>query len=74
MLAYSDALNHFKIEGAAIKVKKEELITLPTPFIAFTQIHGGTFSLVKNLTDNTIEWLDTQKGWINDKLEEFTKS
>jgi hypothetical protein len=53
MLAYSDALNHFKIENAAVRIEQKDLITLPTPFIAFSQIHGGTFSVVKNLTDNT---------------------
>ena len=74
MLAYADALNHFKIENAAIKIKQEDLITLPTPFIAFSQIHGGTFSVVKNITESTIEWFDTHKGWVNDKLEEFTKT
>jgi uncharacterized membrane protein len=74
MLAYSDALNHFKIENAAIRIKQEDLITLPTPFIAFSQIHGGTFSVVKNITKNTIEWFDTQKGWVKDKLEDFTKT
>jgi uncharacterized membrane protein len=74
MLAYADALNHFKIENAAVRIKQEDLITLPTPFIAFSQIHGGTFSVVKNLTENTIEWFDTQKGWVNEKLEEFTKT
>lgn len=74
MLAYSDALNHFKIENAAVRISQEDLITLPTPFIAFSQVHGGTFSVVKNLTENTIEWFDTQKGWVKDKLEEFTKT
>lgn len=74
MLAYADALNHFKIENAAIRIKQEDLITLPTPFIAFSQMNGGTFSVVKSLTENTIEWFDTQKGWVNDKLEEFTKT
>ena len=74
MLAYADALNHFKIDNAAIRITQEDLITLPTPFIAFSQVHGGTFSVVKNLTENTIEWFDTQKGWVIDKLEEFTKT
>jgi uncharacterized membrane protein len=74
MLAYADALNHFKIENAAIRIKQEDLITLPTPFIAFSQVHYGTFSVVKNITESTIEWLDTQKGWINSKLEDFTKT
>ncbi len=74
MLAYSDALNHFKIENAAVRITQEDLITLPTPFVAFSQIHGGTFSVVKNLTDSTIEWFDTQKGWVKDKLEDFTKN
>jgi ABC-type bacteriocin/lantibiotic exporter with double-glycine peptidase domain len=74
ILAYADALNHFKIENAAIRIKQEDLITLPTPFNAFSQTHGGTFSVVKNITENTIDWFDTQKGWVNDKLEEFTKT
>jgi uncharacterized membrane protein len=74
MLAYSDALNHFKIENAAVRITQEDLTSLPTPFVAFSQIHGGTFSMVKNLTENTIEWFDTQKGWVKDKLENFTKT
>ncbi len=74
LLAYSDALNHFKIENAAIRIDQNDLITLPTPFIAFSQIHGGTFYVVKKLSENTIEWFDTQKGWVKDKLEEFTKT
>jgi ABC-type bacteriocin/lantibiotic exporter with double-glycine peptidase domain len=73
MLAYSDALNHFKIENAAVRITQEDLTSLPTPFVAFSQIHGGTFSVVKNLTENTIEWFDTQKGWVKDMFEEFTK-
>ena len=74
MLAYADALNHFKIVNAAIRIKQEDLISLPTPFIPFSQTHGGTFSVVKNITENTIDWFDTQKGWVNEKLEEFTKT
>lgn len=74
MLAYADALNHFKIENAAVRITQEDLTSLPTPFVAFSQIHGGTFSVVKNLTENTIEWFDTQKGWVKDKLENFTKT
>ncbi len=74
MLAYSDALNYYKIENAAVRITQEDLTSLPTPFVAFSQIHGGTFSVVKNLTENTIEWFDTQKGWVKDKLEDFTKT
>jgi hypothetical protein len=74
MLAYSDALDHFRIENAAFKIKQQDLNSLPTPFIVFSNLHGGTFSVVKNLTENTIEWFDTQKGWVIDKLEVFTKT
>ncbi len=74
MLAYADALNHFKIENAAIRITQEDLVTLPTPFIAFSNIHGGTFSVIKSLNDSAIEWYDTQKGWVNDRLEDFTKT
>jgi uncharacterized membrane protein len=74
MLAYADALNHFQIENAAIRIDQEQLLTLPTPFIAFSHVHGGTFSIVKQISQNTIEWFDTQTGWVSDKIEDFTKT
>ena len=73
MLTYIDALNHFKIENVAFREKKE-LFILPTPFIAFSQVYGGTFSVVKNLSEYTKESYDNQTGWVKDKLENFIKT
>lgn len=73
MMAYTDALNHFNIENAAAKITLEELKTLPAPYVVFLNKNGGTFALIKTASDNTVEWLDTQKGWVKNQWEEFTK-
>jgi hypothetical protein len=71
MLAYADALDAWKIENAAIQITSEQLLEIPTPFITFSRRNGGTFSVIRNVADNFIERLDTEKGWVRDKLEDF---
>ena len=75
LLAYVDALNHFNIENAVIKIEQEDLITLPTPFIAFSHIHGGTFLVVKNLAltyqRKVMSLLNNDDPKINQKYLEY---
>jgi uncharacterized membrane protein len=71
MLAYADALDAWKIENAAIRVTPEQLVELPTPFITYSRRHGGMFSVVRSVADDIIERLDTEAGWVKDKLEDF---
>ncbi len=75
LLAYSETLNHYKIENAGIKVDKEKLHELPVPFVAYLHLHGGTFTLVKEVTHHHVHHLlDTQKGWNKTGKDEFLKA
>lgn len=74
LLAYSETLNHFKIENAGIKIDKERFDELPVPFIAYLHQYGGTFALVKEVTGDKVSWLDTKKGWSKTSKSEFLKS
>lgn len=71
MLAYSDALDTWNVENAAIRIAAEQLTEMPTPFITFSNRKGGTFSLIKSIGNDIIERFDTESGWIKDKLEHF---
>jgi hypothetical protein len=71
MLAYADALDAWKIENAAVRVSTEQLSELPTPFITYSRRKGGMFSVVRSVTNGIIERLDTETGWVKDKLEDF---
>ncbi len=74
LLAYSETLDRFRIENAAIKVEKDRFDELPTPFVAYLHQYGGTFALVKEVTDAHVDWLDTKKDWIKTPKEDFLKS
>lgn len=73
MLAYTDALSHFKIENAAAEITTDDLKDLPTPLITFLKVDGGTFTIIKSVKNNTVLWLDKQKGWVRTQIEEFTQ-
>jgi len=74
LLTYAETLTHYKIENAGIKIGKERLRELPTPFVAYLHEHGGTFTLVKEVTDTHVNWLDTQKGWRKTHKDDFLKN
>ncbi len=73
LLAYSETLNHFRIENAGIKIDKERFDELPTPFVVYLHQYGGTFALVKEVIGNEVSWLDTQKGWLKTGKDDFLK-
>ena len=60
-----------RVNYAAIKLQKEELLPLPLPFITFHKRNGGTFNLVSEITDGNIKWYDTEAGWKENLLEDF---
>lgn len=74
MLAYTDALTHFKIENAAAQITLKDLEDLPTPLITFQKIDGGTFTIIKSVENNLITWLHRDEGWIQTKIEEFAEN
>lgn len=71
MVAYVDALEKWNIEYAALKVSDDDYLQMPTPHITYLRRNGGTFALVKKVTSETIEWYDTNTGWVKDFLSDF---
>lgn len=74
LLAYSETLERFKIENVGVKVEKERFEELPVPFIAYLHQYGGVFTLVKEVTEHSVKWLDTQKGLLTTSKEDFLSS
>lgn len=54
ILSISDALKQWKVDSYTIKVNKEKLHELPTPFIAHVNIQGGSFITITNVTDSHV--------------------
>jgi uncharacterized membrane protein/glutaredoxin len=54
LLAVSDVLQNFNIENGAYHVNKDELTTVPFPFIAHTNINRGDFLLVHKVGTDTV--------------------
>ncbi|AXE18107.1 hypothetical protein DR864_10345 [Runella rosea] len=73
MLAFSDVLREWNIPTVAARVFREQLVEIPLPAIAYLEIKGGYFAPIRNVSSTEIQWLDTQKGWQKEPLEEFYK-
>ncbi|MDB5087791.1 MAG: hypothetical protein JWR09_1785, partial [Mucilaginibacter sp.] len=73
LLAISDVLNAFNIENAAYRVDHENLLNVPCPFIAHTNINGGDFLVVDKIDGDKVT-VSSEK-WNNHKLsvDEFKK-
>lgn len=71
MLAFSDVLREWNIPTVAARVFREQLVEIPLPAIAYLEIKGGYFAPIRKVSSQEIEWLDTQKGWQKEPLEEF---
>ncbi|HEY1054516.1 MAG TPA: vitamin K epoxide reductase family protein, partial [Emticicia sp.] len=73
LLATSDALNEWHIENASLRIKPEQLTEIPTPFLTYLALNGGSFVVVKSIKENTIEWLSSDKKAIKENLVDFIK-
>ncbi|WP_028668510.1 vitamin K epoxide reductase family protein [Runella zeae] len=71
ILSFSDTLHEWKIPNVAARVFREQLVEIPLPAVAYLEIKGGCFAPIRNVTATEIEWLDTQKGWQKEPLEDF---
>jgi uncharacterized membrane protein len=74
LFALSSALETWKIENASLRIPAEQLAEVPTPFLAFLNIDGGSYGLVQDIKEDTIEWLHDRKGLRREKLADFAKS
>jgi hypothetical protein len=73
LLATSEALNDWKIENVALRIKPEQLWELPTPFLTHLYVDGGIFALVKSVKNGAVEWTHSKEGFKRDKTEDFLK-
>ncbi|MEO6977602.1 MAG: vitamin K epoxide reductase family protein, partial [Mucilaginibacter sp.] len=73
LLAISDVLNVFNIDNAAYRVDAGNISTVPCPFIAHTNLNGGDFLTVENISGDTV--LASSDKWNRHKLslDEFKK-
>jgi ABC-type bacteriocin/lantibiotic exporter with double-glycine peptidase domain len=51
LLSVSDVLNSLKIENAAFQIDFDELTDIPCPFIAYSNLDGGSLLVVTKVTD-----------------------
>ena len=71
LLSFSDVLNQWNVPNMAARIFREQLNEIPLPAVAYLEINGGYFAPIRKVTDQAVEWLDTNKGWQKDSLEEF---
>lgn len=71
LLSMSDVLTEWKVSNLATRIRPEQLVEIPLPAIAHLEIYGGYFAPVRKVTNEQIEWLDTNRGWQTDPLTDF---
>ena len=70
LTALSDVLNDFKVPNLATRISPDRLADIPTPALAHLTTNGGSYAPIRKVGEN-IEWLDTQRGWQTENLNEF---
>ncbi|WP_019990225.1 vitamin K epoxide reductase family protein [Rudanella lutea] len=73
LLAMSDLLTEWKVSNLATRIRPEQLVEIPLPAIVYLEINGGYFAPVRKVTNERVEWLDTQRGWQTDSLTDFSR-
>ncbi|SFF59279.1 cysteine peptidase family C39 domain-containing protein [Thermoflexibacter ruber] len=74
LFALSNALETLKIENVALSMPVEQLAEVPTPFLVFLKIDGGSYGLVQKVSHDSIEWLHDKKGLQRESLIDFAKT
>jgi len=55
LLAIADVLNAFNVKNVAYAVDKNEITDTPCPFIAYSALNGGSFSVVHEINDKHVK-------------------
>ena len=77
LLSISDMLNRYKVDNVAIRIRPDQIMNLPTPFI--TQIRGERklpifFTVVKHVGVETVEFYDQERNeWKMSSKGDFLK-
>lgn len=73
LASVSDALLAWQTPNLATRLSLDQLKKIPLPALAFLTTNGGIFAPIKSVSNDSVEWLDTQKGWQKDPLEIFER-
>ncbi len=71
MVSISDALAEWQVPNMAVRLQAAQLKEIPLPSLAYINTRGGILAPLKSVTHDTVEWLDTKKGWQKDSLSDF---
>ena len=74
LLSINDALPQFNINALAIEADKTRITEFPLPFIAYTNVKGGSFVTVTAINNNTISYYNSvdKQTIITTSLDAFT--
>lgn len=72
LASLSDTLSELKIANLATHLPLERLSEIPLPAIAYVDIDGGIFAPIRAISERTVEWLHTKKGWQYESKDEFS--
>ena len=69
--AISDALSEWQVPNMATRIHAMQLREIPLPSMVYLNLNGGMFAPLKSVTADTVEWLDTQRGWQKEPIFAF---
>jgi uncharacterized membrane protein len=73
LVALSDALNEVNVPNLATRITPERLSEIPLPALAHLNIEGGFFAPIRRISDDTVEWLHTKRGWQKQSWSDFNR-
>lgn len=73
LLAMSDVLTEWKVPNLATRIFREQLTDIPLPAMAYLEVNGGYFAPIRKVAAGQVEWLDTNRGWQTDSVDEFSR-
>lgn len=71
MASVSDAFATWQVPNMAVRIQTSQLKEIPLPALVYLNLRGGVLAPVKSITPDTVEWLDTKKGWQKDSIFDF---
>jgi uncharacterized membrane protein len=73
MTSVSDALKEWQVPNMAVRLQAAQLKEIPLPSLVYLNLRGGILATIKSVTNDTVEWLDTKRGWQKESLLDFEK-
>ena len=69
--AISDALEECNLETLAIRLPALQHDVIPLPAIAHLDINQGQFVVIRSIDKNKIEYIEAERGVVNESIEQF---